>query len=85
MSKKCEHHQDQECDCEGKCENEGCNCGEGCCGGGESGGGCSCNGGNHFRRHYQTKEEQIAELENYLKDLKLEVQAVEEHLTDLRK
>ncbi len=79
MCHNCKHHQGKECDCEGKCENEGCNCG------GECGEGCSCNGGNHFQRHYQTKEEQIAELENYLKDLKLEVQAVDERLTDLRK
>ena len=49
-------------------------------------GGCECGGhAGHFERRYQTKAEQIAELENYLKDLKLEVQAVEERLTDLRK
>ena len=75
MCKNCEHHQGQACDCEGKCN-------ETCC---ECGGGCGCESGNHFNRHYQTKEEQIAELENYLKDLKLEVQAVEECLSDLRK
>ncbi len=73
MCKNCEHHQDQSCDCEGKCNETSCECGGG------------CESGNHFPRHYQTKEEQIAELENYLKDLKLEVQAVEERLTDLRK
>ena len=55
---------------------------EGSC---ECGGECSCGSGSHFQRRYQTKEEQIAELENYLKDLKLEVQAVEERLSDLRK
>ena len=48
-------------------------CGEGgCCGG-------------HFQRRYQTKAEQISALEAYLGELKLEVQAVEEHLADLRK
>jgi hypothetical protein len=46
--------------------------------------GCCC-GGDHFQRQYQTQEEQIAELEGYLKELKLEVQAVEEHLQNLRK
>jgi len=75
MCHNCEHHQDQACDCAGKCTEASCECVEGCC----------CGGGSHFQRRYQTKEEQIAELENYLKDLKLEVQAVEERLTDLRK
>jgi hypothetical protein len=45
---------------------------------------CGCHGG-HFERRYQTKAEKIADLEGYLMDLKLEVQAVEEHLSDLRK
>lgn len=45
---------------------------------------CSCHD-EHFERRYQTKAEQIAELEAYLGELKLEVQAVEEHLADLRK
>jgi hypothetical protein len=45
---------------------------------------CSCHGG-HFERRFQTKAEQIAELEAYLSELKTEVQAVEEHLADLRK
>ncbi len=60
-----------------KCEGCDCDdCGECCCGGG---------GGGRFERRYQTKLEQIAELEIYLQDLKLEVQAVEERLADLRK
>jgi len=41
--------------------------------------------GNHFQRRYQTKAEQVEELEAYLAELKLEVQAVEEHIADLRK
>jgi hypothetical protein len=45
---------------------------------------CGCHAG-HFERRYQTKAEQIAELEAYLRELKTEVQAVEEHLADLRK
>jgi hypothetical protein len=57
-----------------------CGCGSEC----ECGGECSCHD-RHFERRYQTKAEQIAELEAYLSELKTEVQAVEEHLADLRK
>jgi len=56
------------------CQNGDCDCGCECCGGGRA-----------FHRRYQTRAEQIEELEAYLADLKLEVQAVEEHLGDLRK
>ncbi len=48
----------------------------------------SCECGEHseyFVRRYQTKAEMIADLEDYLSELKTEVQAVEEHLADLRK
>ena len=69
-----EHHQGKDCNCAEKCTENRCGCGEGCCG-----------SGGHFQRRYQTKAEQIADLENYLSDLKQEVQAVEERLTDLRK
>ena len=41
--------------------------------------------GRHFGRRFQSKAEQIAELEAYLAELKAEVQAVEEHLADLRR
>ena len=60
---------DETCDCKnGACD---CNCGSGC--------DCDCCGeGTRFPRRYLTKAEQIAELEAYLADLKLEVQAVEE-------
>ncbi len=62
---------------------EGGGCGESCeCKGG--GGQCGCGNGG-FRRRYQTKGEQISELEGYLAELKAEVQAVEERLADLRK
>jgi hypothetical protein len=81
MSKHAEHHHDQECDCK---EGE-CNCGEECTCGGECHCGCDCCQGGHFQRRYMTKAEQIAELETYLGELKLEVQAVEENLADLRK
>ncbi len=47
---------------------------------------CECCGGDGgFERQFLTKAEQIEELESYLAELKLEVQAVEEHLADLRK
>jgi hypothetical protein len=64
------------------CKDCGCNEGQEC----DCGCGCECGGnGGHFERRYQTKAEQIAELEVYLSELKTEVQAVEEHLADLRK
>ena len=61
----------KQCDCQ---SDQGCSCGCGC--GGHDG---------TFERRYQTKAEKIAELESYLSELKTEVQAVEEHLADLRK
>ena len=75
MCHNCEHHQDHGCACAGKCTEASCECAGGCC----------CGAGSHFQRRYQTKQEQIAELEDYLKVLKSEVQAVEELLTDSRK
>jgi hypothetical protein len=61
-----------------------------CCGKPEED--CSCNNegkdckcGGHFSRRYQTKEEERSTLETYLADLKLEVQAVEERLVNLKK
>ena len=65
-----------------------CTCGDGCCRDGCKCG-CSCCGGDSsergFKRRYQTKAEQVAELEQYLKDLRDEVQAVEERLADLNR
>jgi hypothetical protein len=69
MCEECGCQAGETCDCECHSHHE-CECG--------------CHGG-HFKRRYQTKTEKIADLEDYLKDLKLEVQAVEEHLADLRK
>jgi hypothetical protein len=60
------------------CESSDCDCG--CT--------CDCHAHHHeghFERRYQTKEEKIAELEAYLKELRLELMAVEEHLADLKK
>ena len=65
---------DESCDC----KNGNCECESGC--------GCECCGGDEsFQRRYLTKAEQAEELEAYLADLKLEVQAVEERLADLKK
>ena len=65
----------KQCNCQ---SDEGCSCG--------CDGSCDCGGyDGHFERRYQTKAEKIAELESYLSELKTEVQAVEEHLADLRK
>jgi hypothetical protein len=76
MKEQCKCHEGHACDCQDKDTECGCSCG---CGEG----GCDC--GGHFQRRYQTKAEQVSALEAYLGELKLEVQAVEEHLTDLRK
>ena len=65
--------QDEQCDCHG----DSCDC-EGSCG-------CECCGESGFQRRFQTRAEQIAALESYLAELKLELQAVEEHLQDLKK
>ncbi len=62
------------------CNNCGCSEGNGC-----NCGCCDTGNGKHFNRQYQTKSEQITELESYLSELKSEVQAVEEHLADLRR
>jgi hypothetical protein len=61
----------KECGCESECE-----CGDECQ--------CPCHD-RHFERRYQTKAEKIADLEAYLGELKLELQAVEEQLADLKK
>jgi hypothetical protein len=77
----------EECNCGGQCHgecDEGCNCDGQCNRGGCHDTTCCC-GGHHFERRFRTKAEQIAELEAYLAELKLEVQAVEEILAELRK
>jgi len=63
------------CCCE-SCDDCGCACS------------CDCSegsAGSGFRRLYQTRAEQIAELGAYLRDLKDEVQAVEERLAELKR
>lgn len=47
---------------------------------------CHCHsgqGGRGFTRRFQTKQERIEELQEYLRQLKAEIQAVEEQLTHL--
>jgi hypothetical protein len=66
------------------CKQCGCQSDQECSCGCDNSCKCSCHTGR-FDRRYQTKAEQIAELEAYLDELKTEVLAVEEHLDDLRK
>lgn len=61
------------------CHQCDCGSGRGC----DCGCDCECHA-DRFERRYQTKAEQIEELESYLTELKAELQAVEEHLADLR-
>ena len=74
-----EKNEGETCSC-GNDESELCECDHSDCGCGCS---CGCHDGR-FQRRFHTRAEQIAELEAYLAELKLEVQAVEEHLADLR-
>lgn len=40
--------------------------------------------GSGFRRRFSTREERIARLEEYLRELQAEIQAVQEYLTELK-
>ena len=77
-----QHHRHHECG-----GGEPCDCqtgereGSGRCQCQDHRGKCDC---SSFTRRYQTKAEHIAELEEYLAQLKAEVQAVEERLADVR-
>lgn len=84
MGHNCACHEENDCCGQEGCGGGACSCGEGCGGDCHCGGGCKCHG-HHFQRRYQTKAEQIAELEAYLDEVKKELQAVEEMLADLRK
>lgn len=49
------------------------------------GGSCGCGGHDHQAQEvYLTREEYIARLEQYLVDLKAEIQSVENELVELR-
>ena len=73
MCKECGCQSGSDCGCSGSRAEGGCECG------------CSGHGSHSYTRRYQTKAEQITELEAYLSELKTETQAVEEHLADLRR
>jgi hypothetical protein len=73
MCKECGCPSDQDCGCNTNRNPGGCGCGNG------------EHGSHSHARRYQTKAEQISELEAYLNDLKTETQAVEEHIADLRR
>ena len=46
---------------------------------------CGCAGEGHgFRRRFATREERIAQLQEYLEELHAEAQAVEEHIAELQ-
>ena len=76
------------CDCGGHPQH-GCGCGchaqSGCGCGGHSQHGCGCGGGHRFRFHrwFSTGEEEVAALEEYLKDLEAEAKGVRERLAEL--
>jgi hypothetical protein len=70
-----EHHEGN-CECHGRHHHRGCGC---------HSGGRSWGSGHGFHRRFRTREEQIADLEAYLNELKLEAQAVEERLETLKK
>jgi hypothetical protein len=74
MNQRNEHHKEHECGCK-----------EGRSPGGHERGDGHCGCGNNLQRRYETKEEKVQSLEKYLKDLKLEIQAVEQTLADLQK
>ena len=64
-------------------DHHGGSCGCGCGARGHHGGSCGC-GGHSFRRRYVTKEEKIAQLEEYLDSLQKETQAVQERIAKLQ-
>ena len=67
----------------GSRDHHGSSCGCGCGTRGHHGGSCGC-GGHSFRRRFVTKEEKIAQLEEYLDSLQKETQAVQEHIAKLQ-
>ncbi len=54
------------------------------CGQDHHGGSCGCGCGGGFGRRFLTKEEKIAELQEYLENLQKEAQAVQEHIAKLQ-
>ena len=66
-----------------------------CCGGGHAQRGCGCGchsqcgcggGGGHrfrFQRRFRSRDDEVAELEEYLKDLEAEAKGVRERLAEI--
>lgn len=79
------HHEEQH---ESRHEHRGTDCGCGRHSEGHHSGGCRCGCHHHegvgFRRHFIPREEVIARLEEYLKQLQAESKGVEERITELK-
>jgi hypothetical protein len=45
---------------------------------------CGCGCGSHAGRRFQTKDEKVERLEQYLESLRKEAQAVQEHIAALQ-
>jgi hypothetical protein len=60
---------ESECDCDDSCD---CGCD------------CNCGGDVGFQRKFMTHKEEIEMLEDYRGDLKLELEAVEERIAELK-
>lgn len=66
------------------CEHHGQHGRAGCCGESDWRRGRECWPGMRFDRHFPTREERIARMEEYLRDLQAEAKAVEERLAEMR-
>ena len=64
---------ESECDCDDSCD---CGCDCNC--------GCGCGGDMGFQRRFMTHKEELEMLEDYRGDLKLELEAVEERIAELK-
>ena len=71
------HKNKSESEC-GRRDHDECDCGCGCnCG-------CGCGGDMGFQRKFMTHKEELEMLEDYRGDLKLELEAVEERIAELK-
>ena len=78
-------HSQHDCGCEGHQRHGWGGASHCCCGGeGHPQHGCGCGHPFRFRRWFSTKEDEVAGLEQYLKDLEAEAKGVRERLTELR-
>jgi hypothetical protein len=74
-----EGHAQHGCDCGGH-SRQGCDCG---C---HSQGRCGCGDGRRYRFHrrFRSRDDEVGELEEYLKDLEAEAKGVRERLAEVR-